>query len=71
MLLVYSGAHPEVVVDELDSELVIKAGEPTEIPDDLSARLLEQNTWSQAKPAPTPPTPSVSTPAGTDEKASS
>jgi hypothetical protein len=71
MLIQYNGAHPEVVVDELDSETAIKAGVPTEVPDELAARLLEQNTWSQAKPAPTPPTPSVSTPAGTDEKASS
>lgn len=48
MLLVYNGAHPEVVVDELSQDVVIKAGEPTEIPDDLAARLLDQDTWTQA-----------------------
>lgn len=45
MQIVYTGPHPEVVVDELDQELVITAGQPTEIPDDLAARLLEQETW--------------------------
>ncbi len=59
MLVTYNGPHPEVVVDELDQEQVIKAGEPVEIPDPLAARLLEQSTWEQApKPAPiSTPTP--------------
>lgn len=48
MLIQYDGAHPEVVVDELSQDIVIKAGVPTEIPDDLAARLLEQSTWSKA-----------------------
>lgn len=47
MQLVYTGAHPEVVVDELDGETVIVNGEPVEIPDDLAARLLNQSTWSE------------------------
>jgi deoxycytidine triphosphate deaminase len=58
MLLIYSGPHPEVVVDELDQSTVIKAGEPVEIPNDLAARLLEQSTWSRA---------TVSAPASTDD----
>ena len=51
MQLVYSGAHPEVVIDELDQDLVIKAGEPVEIPDDLAARLIEQSTWARVTPS--------------------
>lgn len=51
MQIVYNGAHPEVVVDELDQELVITAGQPVEIPDDLAARLLEQETWEPADKA--------------------
>lgn len=57
MLIQYDGAHPEVVVDELSQDIVIKAGVPTEIPDDLAARLLEQSTWSKASK------PSVASPA--------
>ena len=51
MLIQYNGPHPEVVVDELDQEQVITAGEPVEIPDDLAARLIEQDTWAVAEPA--------------------
>lgn len=46
MQLVYSGPHPEVVVDELNPEQVIVNGQPVEIPDDLAARLLNQDTWA-------------------------
>lgn len=49
MQLVYNGPHPEVVIDELDSEQVIVRGKTVDIPDDLAARLLEQNTWAQAQ----------------------
>ena len=49
MQLKYVGPHPEVVVDELDQEKVIAAGEPVEVPDDLAARLLEQNTWAKVE----------------------
>lgn len=48
MQIVYNGPHPEVVVDEFDPNQEIVAGQPVEIPDDLAARLLEQNTWSKA-----------------------
>lgn len=48
MRLVYSGPHPEVVVDELDSEQVIVRGEAVNVPDELGARLLEQDTWQDA-----------------------
>jgi hypothetical protein len=48
MNIVYSGPHPEVVVDEFDNETVIVAGQPVDVPDDLAARLLEQNTWAKA-----------------------
>lgn len=44
--LVYNGPHPEVVVDELNDEQVIVAGQPVDIPDALAARLLEQDTWA-------------------------
>lgn len=46
MQLVYNGPHPEVVVDAFDQSVVIVAGNPVEIPDDIAARLLEQNTWA-------------------------
>lgn len=48
MRLIYSGPHPEVVIDELDQEQVIVAGEPVNVPDELGARLLEQDTWADA-----------------------
>lgn len=48
MQIVYNGPHPEVVVDEFDQETVIVAGQPVDIPDDLAARLLEQDTWHPA-----------------------
>lgn len=59
MQVVYNGPHPEVVVDELDQDQVIRAGEPVDIPDDLATRLIEQDTWSEAKP----PAPKKETPA--------
>lgn len=69
MLIRYDGPHPEIVVDELSQEITIKAGEPTEIPDELAARLLEQSTWSKAtKPT---PTPAPATPAPTTTETSS
>lgn len=46
--LVYSGPHPEFVIDELDTEQVLKVGVPFDAPDDLAARLLEQNTFALA-----------------------
>ncbi len=49
MQLIYNGPHPEFVVDDLDPGRVLKAGEPVEIPDELAARLLEQDTWTQVK----------------------
>jgi hypothetical protein len=58
MQVVYNGAHPEVVVDELSQEIVIKRGTPVDVPDDLGKRLIEQSTWEQAqakKPAPAAP----------------
>jgi hypothetical protein len=61
MQLIYSGAHPEVVVDELDSDQVIVRGEAVDVPDPLAVRLLEQDTWARAvavKPPVTPPAPS-------------
>lgn len=58
MQLVYNGVHPEVVVDELDATKVIRAGEPVDIPDDLAARLLNQDTWAKA-PAATKPAPAA------------
>lgn len=48
MKLVYQGPHPEVVIDEFNPEQVITKGEPVELPDDLAARLLEQDTWDAA-----------------------
>lgn len=48
MLIVYSGPHPEVVVDDFSQNQVIKNGEPTDIPDDIAASLLNQATWSKA-----------------------
>lgn len=48
MRLIYSGPHPVVVVDELDPTQEIKAGEPVNVPDELGARLLEQDTWADA-----------------------
>jgi len=51
--IVYSGPHIEVVVDELDPQKVIARGEPVDVPSDLAARLLEQDTWAAAeKPKP-------------------
>lgn len=68
MQIQYVGPHPEVVVDELDSEQVIIRGKTVDVPDDLAARLLEQNTWSKAKTsAPTPTLASVPTPATADD----
>ena len=54
MLIQYDGPHPEVVVDEFSQDVIV-GGTPTEIPDDLAARLLEQSTWSKS-PAATPAT---------------
>lgn len=50
MQLVYTGPHPEVVVDELNQEQVIVRGDATDIPDDLAVRLLMQDTWQEAQP---------------------
>jgi hypothetical protein len=53
MQLVYNGPHPEAVVDDVatGAEIDVVAGKPVEIPDELAARLLEQNTWAQVKTA--------------------
>ena len=51
MLIKYVGPHPEVVVDEFNYDTVIVNGEPIDIPDDLAARLLEQDTWQDANPS--------------------
>lgn len=53
--LVYSGPHPEFVIDDLNPDLVLQAGVPFDAPDDLAVRLLQQNTYSEAG-APTGPT---------------
>jgi hypothetical protein len=46
--LVYDGPHAEVEVPEAGIEAV--QGEPVEVQDDAVAkRLLEQDTWSEAK----------------------
>lgn len=45
MLIQYNGPHPEVVVDEFNSEQVIVNGQPVEIPEELAVRLLQQDTW--------------------------
>lgn len=72
MQVVYSGAHPKVIVDELDTEQIIERGTPVDVPDDLGASLIEQDTWSQvpakaspaAASAPAPnPQPNAATPA--------
>ena len=54
MQIVYSGAHPEVVIDALNTEQVIKRGVPVTVPDDLGASLIEQDTWAKAQTAPAP-----------------
>lgn len=69
MLIQYDGPHPEVVVDAFNQNTVITRGEPVEIPDDLAASLLEQDTWNQvvqSKPATPAPAP-AETPAATDD----
>lgn len=48
MEVIYSGAHPEVVVDALDTNLVIKRGTPVTVPDDLGESLIQQDTWAAA-----------------------
>lgn len=52
MKLVYNGAHDEVWVSDTGQD--VKRGEPTEIPDAIAQRLLEQSTWSEAKAAKAP-----------------
>jgi len=47
MKVVYSGAHPEVFLAETDQD--IERGVPTDVPDEIAKRLIEQSTWSEAK----------------------
>jgi hypothetical protein len=52
MRIVYDGPFDEVEVP--DGGFVAARGEPVDAPDDVAARLLEQDTWSEAlaeKPA--------------------
>lgn len=49
MKVVYNGAHPEVFLAEIDKD--IERGVPTDVPDEIGERLLEQSTWSEAKAA--------------------
>ncbi len=67
MQLIYIGAHPVVDVEEAGRLVLVgvKRGEPVNVPDDLASRLLEQDTWSEAKPAAAPqrPAPVVTPPA--------
>lgn len=69
MQVVYSGAHPEVVVDAISTDQVITRGTPVTVPDDIGESLIEQDTWAKVdQPASTPsatataPTTPVSTP---------
>lgn len=45
MKLIYGGPIDEVEVP--DAGIVAARGEPVEVPDDVAARLLEQDTWSE------------------------
>lgn len=45
MKLIYGGPIDEVEVP--DAGIVATRGEPVEVPDDVAARLLEQDTWSK------------------------
>lgn len=73
MEVIYSGAHPEVVVDALDTNLVIKRGTPVTVPDDLGESLIQQDTWGNAtETASTPSEASIapSTPVSTPDAVS-
>lgn len=45
MKLVYAGPFDEVDVPDGDVKHTVRRGAATDIPDELAARLLEQDTW--------------------------
>lgn len=49
MQLIYGG--PLADVDVPEAGIVAYRGEPVEVEDSIARRLLEQDTWTEAKPA--------------------
>lgn len=48
MKLVYSGAHDAVEPADVPGVVAVR-GKEVDIPDEVAKRLLEQDTWSEAK----------------------